>query len=516
VKTKIVRIPVFGHHLINTYLLLGRKPILVDCGIPGSADRVYEGIIGAGVDPADLAMIVVTHAHIDHFGSANDLHLRTGAPVAAHEGDLPAYQAGHSDPAQRQPIGVSGRVFARTPPPNASTDPLNPQIVLKGDYRLDDHGVDARIIHTPGHTPGSVSVLLDQGDLIAGDMLSGGFLGLLRYRPSYPPFHDDREQALDSLQAALNLQPHTLHLGHGGPMQSDRVQRWLNHQQPRAGGERPGRSDGTTRLSANQPRSAPATGIDAGSPSVTSSRTRKRVSMSDATSSSPTVVLVHGAFADASGFASVIGELEADGISVRAWANPLRGLSADAAGLQAFVGAIPGPVVLVGHSYGGAVVTQASAGLQNVQSLVYLAAFGLDEGESGLTVQADFPATLLASNARPSSYDAPGAVGGPDLFIDHDLFRETFCADIPVGVASVLAASQRPLAAAALGEPCTASGWKNIPSWFLISDQDGAIHPDVQRFMAERMKATTETIQASHVAFMSQPVTVAGFIKKAL
>ncbi len=238
--------------------------------------------------------------------------------------------------------------------------------------------------------------------------------------------------------------------------------------------------------------------------------------MSDAASTSPTVVLVHGAFADASGFAGVIGELQADGRTVRAWANPLRGLSSDAADLQSFVSAIPGPVVLVGHSYGGAVITQASPGLGNVKALVYLAAFAIDEGESGASVQEGFPASVLASTARPTAYDAPGAVGGPDVFIDYDRFRETFCADLPIGVAAVLAATQRPLAGAALGEPPTAVGWKTIPSFFLISDHDGAIHPDLQRFMAERMKATTETIEASHVAFQSQPVAVAQFINTAL
>jgi glyoxylase-like metal-dependent hydrolase (beta-lactamase superfamily II) len=238
-KTKIVRIPVLANHLINTYLLLGRRPVLVDCGIPGSADRVHDGITAAGVDPADLAMIVVTHAHIDHFGAAGDLHARTGAPVAAHEGDLPAYLAGRSDPAHRRAMSIPGRIFGRTPPPNASTEPLRPQIVLSGEYRLDDHGVDARIIPTPGHTPGSVSVLLDQGDLIAGDMVSGGLLGALRYRPSYPPFHDDPAQALDSLQGALRLAPHTLHLGHGGPMPADRVQDWLDRQRAKASARRP-------------------------------------------------------------------------------------------------------------------------------------------------------------------------------------------------------------------------------------------------------------------------------------
>ncbi len=236
VKTKIVRIPVVGGHIVNTYLLVGRRPILVDCGIPGSADRICDGITAAGVDPTDLEMIVVTHGHIDHFGAAAELHARTGAPVAAHEADLPTYLAGHSDPRRRQPIGVFGHLFSRTPPPNAKTEPLHPQIVLTGEYRLEDHGLDGRIIPTPGHTPGSVSVLLDQGDLIAGDMLSGGFLGVLRYRPSNPPFHDDPAQALTSLQAVLRMNLHTLHIGHGGPMPSDRVQHWLDGQPLQAPG----------------------------------------------------------------------------------------------------------------------------------------------------------------------------------------------------------------------------------------------------------------------------------------
>ena len=229
-RTKIVRISVLGDHLVNTYLLIGRRPILVDCGIPSSGDRIWNSITAAGVDPTDLEMIIITHGHVDHFGAAAELQSRTGAPVAAHHADLATYTAGRSDRTKRQPIGIFGHIFTRTPPPNEATQPLHPDLLLSGEYQLHDHGIDARIIHTPGHTPGSVSVLLDQGDLIAGDMLTGGFLGLLRYRPSNPPFHDDPAQALDSLQAALNLGPHTLHIGHGGPMPAGDVQRWLDRQ----------------------------------------------------------------------------------------------------------------------------------------------------------------------------------------------------------------------------------------------------------------------------------------------
>jgi pimeloyl-ACP methyl ester carboxylesterase len=231
---------------------------------------------------------------------------------------------------------------------------------------------------------------------------------------------------------------------------------------------------------------------------------------------SPTVVLVHGAFADASGFGGVIRELTASGHDVVAPPNPLRGLGFDAGTITSLVTAIDGPVVLVGHSYGGAVITQASAALANVTGLVYLAAFGLDVGESCASVQAPFPPSLLAKTASPTTYDAPGAAGGPDLYIGKAGFRETFCADVPVDVANVMFATQRPLAAAALSENATAAGWKSKPSWFLVSEHDNAIPPDAERFMAQRMGATTETIGGSHTAFIAQPVAVAAFIKQAL
>jgi pimeloyl-ACP methyl ester carboxylesterase len=231
--------------------------------------------------------------------------------------------------------------------------------------------------------------------------------------------------------------------------------------------------------------------------------------------SDSTVVLVHGAFADASGFAGVIRELESAGHAVIAPPNPLRGLATDAATVSAVVKAIDGPVILVGHSYGGAVITQASAGLDNVTGLVYLAAFGLDVGESCASVQEPFPPSMLASTSRPTPYDAPGAAQGPELYIAKEGFRETFCADVPVDMADVMFATQRPLALAALTENATAAGWKTKPSWFLVSEHDNAIPPDAERFMAERMGAVTESIDGSHTAFIADPVRVASFITKA-
>ncbi len=229
-----------------------------------------------------------------------------------------------------------------------------------------------------------------------------------------------------------------------------------------------------------------------------------------------TVVLVHGAFADASGWAGVIRELQSAGVPVLAPPNPERGLASDAASVGAFVAAIDGPVLLVGHSYGGAIITQASPALTNGVGLVYLAAFGLEEGESIATVQEPFAAPLLATNVHPSPYDAVGAASGPELSIDLETFRETFCSDLPADLSSVMAVSQRPVAAATLGENCTSAGWKTLPSWYLVAAGDNAINPDAQRFMVERMGATTETIQASHRAFIGRPVETAAFILSAL
>jgi pimeloyl-ACP methyl ester carboxylesterase len=230
----------------------------------------------------------------------------------------------------------------------------------------------------------------------------------------------------------------------------------------------------------------------------------------------PTVVLVHGAFADASGFAGMIRELQSAGLTVSAPPVPLRGLANDAKTVAAHVAAIDGPVVLVGHSYGGAVITQASMDLDNVVGLVYMAAFGLDVGESVDSLQQRFEPSKLATSARPTPYDAIGAVGGPDLYIDEKLFRETFCADLPADLSAVMAASQRPLSAAALGEPCTSAGWKTKPTSYLVSAHDQTINPDAQRFMAERMGGTVGTIRASHVAFISRPVETAEFVLAAV
>lgn len=229
----------------------------------------------------------------------------------------------------------------------------------------------------------------------------------------------------------------------------------------------------------------------------------------------PTIVLVHGAFADASGFAGLIGDLEASGYPVVAPPNPLRSLLTDADSVARVVGAIDGPVVLVGHSYGGAVITQASAGMGNVKALVYLAAFGLDVGESCVSAQEPFPAPLLATENQPTPYDAVGSPGGPEVYVKKERFREVFCGDSSEEAAAVMYATQRPLAVASLTQNATAAGWKDIPSWFVVSDNDNAISPKAEEFYAERMKATTSHVDGSHTAFIPRHAEIAEVIRAA-
>ena len=229
-----------------------------------------------------------------------------------------------------------------------------------------------------------------------------------------------------------------------------------------------------------------------------------------------TVVLVHGAFADGSNWSGVIPILQAAGVAVLAAPNPLRGIDHDAAYIASVASQLPGPVLLVAHSYGGAVITNAGSRADNVRGLVYVGAFIPDEGETlqNLADQATDSKVLPALRAAqyPSGTDEPGV----EFTIDSASFHEIFCADLPAAQAAILAVSQRPLAGVSFGEPTQDPAWKTLPTWAVISPSDFIIGPAGERFMAERAGATITEVDASHAMMISQPQAVADVILTAV
>jgi pimeloyl-ACP methyl ester carboxylesterase len=227
-----------------------------------------------------------------------------------------------------------------------------------------------------------------------------------------------------------------------------------------------------------------------------------------------TIVLVHGAFAESASWDRVIRHLEDAGHDVIAAANPLRGLAADAQSVTDLVSTVDGPVVLVGHSYGGMVITNVDANAGDITGLVYVAAFAPEPGESANVLAQRFPGSTLGDALRP----VPRSNGTTDLYIDREIFHEQFCADVPAPEAARMAATQRPVTLQALEEP---SGerplWKQLPSWWLIGGQDRNIPPALQHFMAHRAGArrTLELPTASHAAAVSHPDNTAHLILEA-
>ncbi|WP_206532597.1 MULTISPECIES: alpha/beta hydrolase [unclassified Mesorhizobium] len=220
----------------------------------------------------------------------------------------------------------------------------------------------------------------------------------------------------------------------------------------------------------------------------------------------PTIVLVHGAFADGTGWQHIIPILQRDGYTVIAVQNALTSLAEDVATTKRVIEAQKGPVVAVGHSYGGAVITGAAAGNSNVKALVYIAAFAPEAGEPIGAYTEKYP-SALGSALRP---DVAGVVT-----IDPPQFRELFANDVAAAEASVMAAAQKPIIGSAFASSVTEAAWKTIPSWYLVAQQDRAINPDLERFYAKRMGAITAEIKSSHVPFVSHPKEVARLIEQA-
>ncbi len=225
-----------------------------------------------------------------------------------------------------------------------------------------------------------------------------------------------------------------------------------------------------------------------------------------AATAKPTIVLVHGAFADALGWQRLIPILQRDGYEVLAVEIPLASLAGDVETTKRFVEAVKGPVVLVGHSYGGGVITGAAAGSSNVKALVYLAAFAPEGGEPLGAFGDKYPVDL-------NSALQPDSAGF--LYVDRARFRELFCADLPAADARVAAATQKPVHNSVFGASVPVAAWKTIPSWYLVSQEDHAINPELERFYAKRMNAKTSEVESSHVAFISHPDVVARLIEQA-
>jgi pimeloyl-ACP methyl ester carboxylesterase len=231
----------------------------------------------------------------------------------------------------------------------------------------------------------------------------------------------------------------------------------------------------------------------------------------------PTVVLVHGAFADASSWNGVVERLQADGVRVTAPANPLRGISVDSAYIASLLEQIPGPVLAVGHSYGGAVITNAASGADNVLGLVYVAAFAPDEGERLIDIEGDSKDSVLNSALVQLRYPTGrGEETAVEFAIDPEKFHDAFAADLSSEQSAVMAATQRPVAELAFSEPNGEPAWKDLPSWAVVATGDKAAGSDVVRSMAERAGAEITEAEGSHVIMVSQPQVVADTILSAL
>jgi len=228
----------------------------------------------------------------------------------------------------------------------------------------------------------------------------------------------------------------------------------------------------------------------------------------------PTIILVHGAFADASSWNKVIPLLTAHGYKVIAAANPLQSVAGDAKVIDGLVGQASGPVILVGHSYGGSVISNVAAS-PKIKGLVYVSAFAYDSGESALALTGKFPGSTLGPALAPA---VKRADGGEDLYIQQDKFGKQFAADVPVQQSALMAITQRPIAKAALGEPSGAGLWHNVPSWFIYGDADKNIPPQGMAFMARRAGGHEIKVikGGSHVVMVSHPKAVADVIVDAV
>jgi pimeloyl-ACP methyl ester carboxylesterase len=229
-----------------------------------------------------------------------------------------------------------------------------------------------------------------------------------------------------------------------------------------------------------------------------------------------TVALVHGAFADSSSWNAVIERLQKGGVRVNALVNPLRGISIDSAYVASAFNQIDGRVLAVGHSYGGAVISNAATNAANVVGLVFVAAFAPDEGEKLGDVEASSKDSVLNSALVPLTYPTGNGGTATEFAIDPAKLRDAFAADLPVAQTALMAATQRPVSELAFSEPSGTPAWKTLPSWTVVATGDKAAGTDVIRSMAQRAGADITEIEGSHVIMISQPQAVTEVIETAI
>jgi pimeloyl-ACP methyl ester carboxylesterase len=251
---------------------------------------------------------------------------------------------------------------------------------------------------------------------------------------------------------------------------------------------------------------------------LTTSQSQAKTRTGTATSARPTVVLVHGAWANTAIWSGVIERLQSEGYTVDAPPNPLQSLKGDAATIADFLKTINGPIVLVGHSYGGAVITNAATGNRNVKALVYVDAFAPAKGESALGLDSTKPGSALGAGPTKvfNFVPFPGAKkGDAELYVKPAVFEQAFANGLPAKEGAVLAATQAPAIYSALTAPSGTPAWKTIPSWYVLGTIDKAIPPAIQLFMAQRIHAHITRVRAGHLSMVADPGVVANVITAA-
>ncbi len=231
---KVIPISIWSRGMINCFLIKGtQKHILVDTGVPNSEKKIMRQLKKHGIDKKDIGLIIVTHSHIDHFGSASKLKQLLKVPILAHQLDVASYITGKADISTMKLNKPLWWIFKQLVK-NQKADPFQPEILIEGDieYDLKKWGINGKVIHTPGHTPGSLSVILENGEAVIMDMMASGILlggVMFQNRVKHPPFHDNMIQLKSSFDKVLSEKVEKFYLGHGGPVDKKQVLKYYNN-----------------------------------------------------------------------------------------------------------------------------------------------------------------------------------------------------------------------------------------------------------------------------------------------